>query len=176
MKIFYLSILTLFTITHSDASDLPEADAQLTPAEVTLEHVQASVKKTKRPTTPSSVSGSVRGSYAGSYVGSLGMASTIARHDVYTPTDVDDKSEAQKITEYNKLLDAYTDLLAIMSRTDARLAQFVAGIDKALPRGIERLSADEENLTSLQTAFRQHSRCIELRRNYMILKLEKLQY
>ena len=156
MKIFYLSILTLFTIAQLDAATIPEAATvnQQRPREVTLEQVRAAVKRTGTPLADSDAA-SLTGSCAVSYTGSLGMASTIARHDVYTPTEVDGKSEAEKIAEYNKLLDAYTDLLAIMSRTDARLAQFVAGIDKALPKGIDRGEANEESLTLLQTAFRQ---------------------
>jgi hypothetical protein len=153
MKIFYLSILTLCTIAHSDAADLPEAEAQLTtPREVTLEHIKNSVKKQQRPTTPSSVSGSVKGSYAGSWGGA---SSIVARHDVYTPVEAWDIDGV--IAEYQKLRASYQQLLTITLQIDDRLSRFVGGVEKELlpVGGIDRGEANEDRLTSLKTAFKQ---------------------
>lgn len=71
------------------------------------------------------------------------------------------------LAEYTELMAAYQDLLRLTSQTDTRLSQFVGAVERFLPNGIDRASADEDGVTSLQTAFRQLSQMYRtLRKSY----------
>lgn len=133
MKKFYLSIFTIFTITQTTASGLDRNS----PVD------EASTRNGTN--TPSE---------AGSYAGSFGMASTIiGKHQIYTFDE--NAGDATLEEEYGKLMRAYTELLKLTTATDSRLTQFVGVVDKILPGGVERSSADEDSLITLRTAFRQ---------------------
>ncbi len=149
MKYFYLIILTLFTVTHIDASgaDSPVDEGFAAAPAGTKRVVGAATNRGATPTHSDS------GSCAGSYAGSHGGASTIiAQHTLY---ELEMTADMDVATEYGKLMKAYQDLLRLSSKTDTRLTQFVGVVEKILPNGIDRSSADEDSLVSLRTAFRQ---------------------
>lgn len=143
MKNFYLTILTLLTITQVDAA------RQTNPIDESLTGEVAPMAKL---TAVRGMRGTPTASESGSYAGSHGVASTImTQHTMY----VLDETAKDISAEYSKLARAYTELLKITSATDTRLAQFVGVVEKILPNGIDRSSADEDSLVSLRTAFRQ---------------------
>lgn len=141
MKKIYLFILYLMSISYSNASSL-----QYSVGENSFS--QHTIQRQKRFTpTPSET---------GSFTGSIGGTSTIiSRHGLYTPPPEVSENVIEMKQEYTKLMAAYSDLLKITSATDSRLSQFLGAVEKALPCDLERSSADEESLTSLQTAFKQ---------------------
>ena len=138
MKYFYLILLILFTITHISAADRDS------PIDEGLSAALTSFKRVIRSSTPSD---------AGSYAGSQGGASTIiAQHKMY---ELELSADTDVAVEYGRLMAAYKELLTLSSKTDTRLSQFVGVVEKILPTGIDRASADEDSLVSLRTAFRQ---------------------
>lgn len=164
MKYFYLIILTLFTATHIDAA------ASAAPLDEGLAAALATAQGAKRMHKVSASGAetpthSDAGSRASSYTGSFGGASTImAKHALY---ELEMTAETDITVEYGKLMKSYQELLRLSSKTDTRLSQFVGVVETLLPGGIDRASADEDGVTSLQTAFRQLSQMYRtLRKSY----------
>lgn len=157
MKYLYLILLTFFTITYTDAADR----ADYIDEGLITTFASAETKKAFRPATRSATP-SEAGSLVGSYVGSLGGASTIiGSHTLY---ELEITTNTNVAEEFKKLMAAYRELLKISSKTDTRLSQFAGFVERILPEGIDRASADEDDLTSLQTGFRQ------LRDMYKVLR------